>query len=122
MFRNPEVEPVRTEVIGQYHQVATEVVLDKAHRAVLIEPGMYPVVASVSPDGQRVSEAGVVFNGVDTATAEKRTLVQFHSASALRDLAQSGSLSLDHTIDPTILEEHALAVASLEARRQAIPR
>ena len=82
MFENVEGEPLdtryRVEVIGQYHQTATEVVLDKEDRAVLIEPGMYPVVASVSLDRQRISEGGVIFDGLDTATAENRTLVHFH--------------------------------------------
>ena len=126
MLQNAEGQAVdtsyRNEVIGQYHQAATEVVLDKENRAVLIEPGMYPVVASVSLDGRRLSEGGVIFDGVDTTTGEDRTLVHFHSAGALRDLARSGSLDLDHTIDPTVLKERALAVAPLEARRQAMRR
>lgn len=126
MFENVEGELVdtryRMEVIGQYHQAATEVVLDQDNRAVLIEPGMYPVVASVSLDRQRISEGGVIFDGFDTTTAENRTLVHFHSASALRDLARSGSLNFDDTIDQTILEERALAVAPIEARLQAIRR
>ncbi len=67
MFENVEGELVnrryRVEMIGQYHQAATEVVLDKDDRAVLIEPGTYPVVASVSLDSRRINEGGVIFDG-----------------------------------------------------------
>lgn len=126
MFHKVEAEPIdtryRMEVIGHYEQSRAEVLRDREDRAIRIEPGVYPVVASVSLDRQRANEGGVIFNGVDEETAEERTIVQFYSVGALRDLVQSKTLTLEDQVDRTILEGRALAVTPVEARRQAIRR
>ncbi len=98
----------RMEVIGEYQQPTPEVLLDKEQRACWVEAGLYPVVAARLLASGEVREGGVIFDAVDRATGEARTVVQFHSPRELRELTQSGQLRLETGVDRALFVDKAL--------------
>lgn len=120
----------RMEIIGEYVQQRSEIYYDREQAPIAVEPGRYPVVGAVALDGKRLHEGGIVFSGVDTATGEPKTLVQFHSVGELRDLNRSGKLELEVGRDRSLLDDRSVqlqptkdsAERSSEKPRQAMRR
>ena len=110
MEQSVEPTPYRMEIIGEYQQAVREVFNDRDGNAIVIEPGPYPVVASVSQTTNQVSEGGVILNGKDIATGTDRTVVQFHDRAQLLVLVQNGDLELAENLSSKVVEELAVVV------------
>ncbi|GAC1311187.1 MAG: hypothetical protein NVSMB19_25580 [Vulcanimicrobiaceae bacterium] len=93
----------RMEVIGEYRQHAAEVMGSGADE-IVVEPGLYPVVASIGLGDDLVHEGGIIFNG-PSADGKEKTVVQFHDRDELRAMALAGPLELTPGLDPARLDE-----------------
>ena len=103
----------RMKIIGTYRQATDRVVQSSR-----VAEGSYPVVGSIANNTGRVVEGGVIFDAVDLATNEPKTVIAFHSSEQLRVLERSGQLELADGIEQDILEDRELVQTS----RQVLKR
>ena len=102
-----ENKSYRIKVIGSYRQASDEVM-----QSSLVVAGSYPVVGSIANVTGNVNEGGVIFDGVDIATNESKTVIAFHSSEQLRVLEYRGQLKLVDGIDRDIFEDRELVQAT----------
>ncbi|GAC1400451.1 MAG: hypothetical protein NVSMB59_22220 [Vulcanimicrobiaceae bacterium] len=94
--------PYRMEVIGEYRQQVAEV-MGSGDDELVVEPGLYPVVAAINLGDDRVQEGGIIFNG-PSADGKEKTVVQFHDLADLRAMALGGDLELAPGLDVSRLD------------------
>ena len=100
---NDDPANLKTQVIGQYQQTRTATIRDKDGAKHVIEPGKYPVVGTISPDGRKIHEGGIIFGTRNAQTGKLHSVVEFRRPDELARFVQSGRLQLAQGVARSML-------------------